>query len=70
MSLKEKLIMPSYWLLFIFLPLFVIGSVVIHFQYPKWVLAPVGLVLLWGGEHGIRRWAALFAKAVKPKSEE
>jgi hypothetical protein len=70
MNWKEKLIVPSYWLLFIFIPLIVIGSTVIHFQYPKWILILIGIVLLWGGEHGIRKWAALIKKAAKPKSKE
>lgn len=63
MNLKEKLIVPFYWLLFIFLPLIVVGSVILNFQYPKWVLAVVGLVVLLGGEHGLRKWAALFTKS-------
>ncbi len=62
MNLKEKLIVPSYWLLFIFLPLIVAGSFILHFQYPKWVLAVIGLVVLLGGEHGLRKWARLFTK--------
>lgn len=70
MNLKEKFIVPSYWVLFIFLPFIVIGAVILYFQYPKWVLAIVGFVILVVGEHGIRKWAALFAKSEIPKKEE
>ncbi len=70
MNLKEKFIVPSYWVLFIFLPLVVIGSVILYFQYPKWVLAIVGFVILVVGEHGLRKWAALFTKSEIPKKEE
>jgi len=70
MNLKEKLIVPSYWLLFIFLPLIVVGSVILHFQYPKWVLAVVGLAVLLSGEYGLRKWAALFTKPEGSQRED
>jgi|GEM_PF-5576454 len=70
MNLKEKFIVPSYWILFIFIPFIVIGSVILYFQYPKWVLAIVGFIILMVGEHGLRKWAALFKKPESPKKEE
>lgn len=70
MNLKEKFIVPSYWVLFIFLPFIVIGSVILYFKYPNWILAIVGFVILLVGEHGLRKWAALLKKAESSKKEE
>ncbi|PUA29286.1 MAG: hypothetical protein B0W54_01395 [Cellvibrio sp. 79] len=70
MKLKESFIVPSYWILFIFIPLMVVGLVVIHFQYPKWILALAIIFIFCCGEHGIRKWTALFTEVTKSKERE
>jgi len=57
--MNKKLIVPSYWLLFIVIPAVIAGVVVIELSLSKWVLAVAIVILLIVGEHGLRVWAKI-----------
>ena len=65
MKVTENIILSSYWVIFIIMPFAVIGYFVVQLQYPKWLFVPAFLVLIVAGEHGFRKWAAIFREKDK-----
>ena len=54
--INKKYIVPSYWALFILLPAFIIGCLVVFKLVSKWCLVLSIILLMIVGEHGLRWW--------------
>ncbi|MBU3005383.1 hypothetical protein [Paraglaciecola arctica] len=64
--MNEKLITPSYWLLFIVTPAIIFGIAIDLLGYSIWVLLAAIIILLIIGEFGLKKWASLWL----PKDSE
>lgn len=60
--MKDRFTVASYWLLFIILPMLIIGLFTINLGWPKYVLFLGGILVLVSGEHGLRMWGAMLSK--------
>ncbi|WP_185231690.1 hypothetical protein [Teredinibacter franksiae] len=60
--ISEKLVVPSYWALFIILPSSILGIATVAYSTSIWIFVAAIVVLLILGEHGIRWWSKLLKK--------
>lgn len=60
--MKDRFTVASYWLLFIILPMLIIGLFTINLGWPKYVLFLGGILVSVSDEHGLRMWGAMLSK--------